>query len=314
MIKSGFYILGAAGIGAGLMYLFDPREGNRRRSMISDEAIRMINRSDDLIEKTTQDIRSRARDVMAETMAIFNKQDGTKVRAAEEQIRSIDGEASWSPTVRLVTGAGGLAMSVYGLARRGVAGTAIALTGLVLTARGLTNKEIKKLVGIGAGRNAVSIQKTIYINAPIGEVYHFWENIENFPRFMEHVKKVKMSGNGISHWIVSGPAGTPVEFDTITIKKDRNRIISWKSLPNEAVKSAGAVRFKMGREGGTHVTVKMSYNPPAGAVGHAVASLFGVDPKQAMDDDLARMKSLFEEGMTTVQGEQVTKEEFTDLT
>ena len=40
----------------------------------------------------------------------------------------------------------------------------------------------------------------------------------------------------------------------------------------------------------------MSYNPPAGALGHAVAELFGADPKHEMDDDLMRMKSFIETG------------------
>ena len=36
----------------------------------------------------------------------------------------------------------------------------------------------------------------------------------------------------------------------------------------------------------------MSYRPPAGIVGHAVATLFGADPKHEMDEDLARMTLL----------------------
>jgi uncharacterized membrane protein len=43
----------------------------------------------------------------------------------------------------------------------------------------------------------------------------------------------------------------------------------------------------------------MTYLPPAGVVGHAVAQLFGVDPRQAMNDDLIRLKSLLEEGKTS---------------
>jgi uncharacterized membrane protein len=38
----------------------------------------------------------------------------------------------------------------------------------------------------------------------------------------------------------------------------------------------------------------MSYNPVVGALGHAVASIFGADPKSEMDDDLMRMKSMIE--------------------
>jgi uncharacterized membrane protein len=41
----------------------------------------------------------------------------------------------------------------------------------------------------------------------------------------------------------------------------------------------------------------MSYNPPAGVLGHAIAELFGVDPKHEMDDDLMRMKSFIETGV-----------------
>jgi uncharacterized membrane protein len=43
----------------------------------------------------------------------------------------------------------------------------------------------------------------------------------------------------------------------------------------------------------------MEYLPPAGELGHAVAQLFGVDPRQAMNDDLLRLKSLLEQGKTS---------------
>ena len=384
MMKRGFSVLGAVGLGAGLMYLFDPEEGNRRRALMRDQAISMLRRSDDFIEKTARDFRNRTRGMVAETMAALSDQEGTTDWVLEERVRAEIGRFSrhsssievtanqgrvtlsgpilkdevdrvvssvskvrgvkemdnrlevhespddipalqgqpqrreprmellqenWSPTARLVTGAGGLAMALYGLARRGVTGTAMALTGLGLAARGITNKEIKKIVGVGSERNAVDFHKTININAPVEEVYRFWENIENFPRFMEHVKEVRMGGDGHSHWKVAGPAGAPVEFDAITTKKEKNRVIAWKSQPNEVVKSAGIVQFEPNPQGGTRVTVRMSYTPPAGAVGHAVASLFGVDPKKAMDDDLVRMKSLIEEGKTTAEGKQVKKEE-----
>jgi uncharacterized membrane protein len=49
----------------------------------------------------------------------------------------------------------------------------------------------------------------------------------------------------------------------------------------------------------------MSYNPPAGALGHAVATLFGSDPKSAMNEDLVRLKSLLETGKTTAKGKEV---------
>jgi uncharacterized membrane protein len=44
------------------------------------------------------------------------------------------------------------------------------------------------------------------------------------------------------------------------------------------------------------VNIKMSYNPPAGAIGLSLAALFGSDPKALMDDDLVRMKTMIETG------------------
>ena len=41
----------------------------------------------------------------------------------------------------------------------------------------------------------------------------------------------------------------------------------------------------------------MSYNPVVGGLGHAIASLFGADPKKQMDEDLMRMKSMIETGV-----------------
>lgn len=217
-------------------------------------------------------------------------------------------QENWSPTARLVTGAGGLAMTAYGLARRGFTGTVLSLMGLGLATRGITNQGLNRVLGFGSARNAVEFHKAININAPVEEVYRFWENAENFPRFMEHVKEIMVNGENY-HWTIAGPAGTPVEFDTIITRKEPNRLIAWKSRPNENVKSAGSVQFQPNSEGGTRVTVRMGYTPPVGAVGHTIATLFGVDPKQAMDDDLARMKTLLEKGKTTAAGKQVTKEE-----
>ena len=42
--------------------------------------------------------------------------------------------------------------------------------------------------------------------------------------------------------------------------------------------------------------VMMSYTPPAGVIGHAIARLFGTDPKSELDDDLLRMKVFLETG------------------
>ncbi len=55
--------------------------------------------------------------------------------------------------------------------------------------------------------------------------------------------------------------------------------------------------------------LQMSYTPPAGAIGHAVAKLFGLDLKAQLDRDFVRLKGLLEEGRTRVRGERVEWEQ-----
>jgi uncharacterized membrane protein len=182
----------------------------------------------------------------------------------------------------------------------------MSLTGLGLAARGVTNLQFKRLVGTGSSRRAIDLQKAININAPVEAVYQFWSNYANFPRFMAHVRDIKINADGTSTWTVSGPAGVPVEFRAETTQQIPNQVIAWKTLPGETVRSAGIVQFQPNPDGGTRVTVRMSYNPIAGAIGHAIASLFGADPKMAMDEDLVRFKSLLETGKASAPGKEET--------
>ena len=204
----------------------------------------------------------------------------------------------WAPTTRVVLGTAGAAMMVAGLGKRTAAGTIAALLGAGLAARAATNLPTKRLFGIGDRRRVVDLQKTILINAPVGEVYAFWSLYENFPRFMSRVYDVRSSDRRPmqSHWKVAGPAGTTVEFDAEVTHAVPNQTIAWRTLQGSAIAHAGVVRFDPEADGRTRVHIRMTYNPPAGWLGHEVATAFGVDPKHGMDADLARMKTLIETG------------------
>lgn len=207
-------------------------------------------------------------------------------------------QENWAPATRLLVGTLGGVLAVEGTRTRGVGGTLLSMVGVGLIARAATNLPSRRLVGIGAGRRAVDVQKTITVNVPVDQAWELWSNFENFPRFMSHVREVRKIDEGRSHWIVAGPAGVPVEWEAVVTDWVPHQLISWKSAEGSTVDMAGRVRFEPLEDGSTEIDVRMSYNPPAGAVGHAVAALFGVDPKRAMDDDLIRLKSLLEEGKT----------------
>jgi uncharacterized membrane protein len=218
-------------------------------------------------------------------------------------------QENWTPAARVLVGAAGGALAFYGARQRHAAGIAAGVLGAGMLARSISNMEAKRLLGIRAGRRAVDVQKTINVNTPVEEVFNFWTRYENFPRIMSHLREVRDLGNERSHWVAAGPMGVPVEWDAEITEFIPNQVLAWKSTPGATVRNAGIIRFDRNPDGSTRVHMRISYNPPAGAVGHAVASLFGADFKHAIDEDLVRLKSLLEEGKTTAHDRTVSREE-----
>ncbi len=67
------------------------------------------------------------------------------------------------------------------------------------------------------------------INKSADELYRFWRNFENLPRFMDHVESVQVKDDTHSHWKVKAPAGKSVEWDAVIINDIANELIAWKS-------------------------------------------------------------------------------------
>ena len=143
----------------------------------------------------------------------------------------------------------------------------------------------------------MQVKQAITINGAPEELYRFWRDLKNLPRFMKHLESVtteKMigqtadqasvgaisqplggpGGDGRSHWVGKAPAGTTVEWDAEITEDRPNELIAWRSLEGADVDSAGTVRFEQAPGGrGTVVKLEMHYHPPAGALGAGIAKL-----------------------------------------
>lgn len=201
--------------------------------------------------------------------------------------------SGFSPVARTVTALAGGALLGAGLRRRGVLGAGIGALGLGLVARGLTNIGVKRLIG---NRHAIDFHRTINLNAPIERVFEFWANHDNFPHFLSNVREVRHVGDGRSQWTAFGPAGAPVKWNSRITEFIPNKLIAWKSEPGSAIAHAGAVRLDTNKDGSTRATIKMSFHPQAGAVGQAIETIFGENPKREIEEGLRRMKAIIETG------------------
>jgi uncharacterized membrane protein len=359
------------GLGVGLMYLFDPQGGRRRRALVRDKLVHAGRVLGDGMQTTGRDVthrltglRARARGlvrsdeapppvlearvrsqlgravshphaievradeggrirlsgpILAHEVAdllgaawrvrgVRDVENGLEVHTEAGDVPGLQGgrarpgqlpelmQSNWAPATRLAATVAAAGLGAAALARGRLAGAMLCAGATGIAARGLANMPLKRLVGIGAGRRAVDLQKTIHIDAPVDTVYAFWSNYENFPKFMTHVREVRPTAEpGRSHWTVSGPAGTAIEWDADVTERIPSEVFAWKTVPGSAVQHAGLVRFDPEKRG-TRVHIRMSYNPPAGATGHAVAVALGADPRRQMDGDLLRMKTLIETG------------------
>ena len=201
-----------------------------------------------------------------------------------------------SDTERWATLIGGGALVLLGLKQGSLRGALTALAGGGLIYRGATAQtSIQDALGMN---KSITVEKSVTIsNKSPEELYRFWRNFENLPRFMKHVKHIRVIDNTRSHWISSAPMGGSVEWDADIIKDEENRLIAWASVEGADIDNSGFVRFKPAPAGrGTEVKVAIEYNPPGGAVGDAIAKLFGEEPQQQIGDELSRFKMLMEAG------------------
>jgi uncharacterized membrane protein len=154
---------------------------------------------------------------------------------------------------------------------------------------------------------SIRVQKSITVHRSPEELYQFWHQFENLPRFMNHLQAVQVTGEKRSHWKAKAMAGMTVEWDAEIIADRPNELIAWRSLEGADVDHAGSVHFKPAPGGrGTEVRVEMQYIPPGGVIGATLAKLFGEAPEQQLQEDLRRFKQLMEVG-EVVQSEATAR-------
>ena len=128
-------------------------------------------------------------------------------------------------------------------------------------------------------------------------MYAFWRDLENLPRFMEHVESVRVTGERRSHWEAKAPPGTTVEWDAEIVDDRPGELIAWLSVDAADVDTSGTIRFSRAPGGrGTEVTVELRYAPPGVSSRETVAKLLGEEPETQAYDDLRRFKQVLETG------------------
>jgi uncharacterized membrane protein len=161
----------------------------------------------------------------------------------------------------------------------------------------LCAQELSRKQGTLTEDGAVRVIRSITVNRPAADIYRFWRDVENLPRFMYHLKSVQSTAPGRSNWVTTSPGGGSVEWDSEIVADHPGELIAWRSLEGSQMENAGTVRFEPRPGGrGTIVRVELEYRPPGGIAAAALASVFNESAHQQLDDDLRRLKQVLETG------------------
>lgn len=136
----------------------------------------------------------------------------------------------------------------------------------------------------------LQVTKSIIVKGDVADIYQLWSDIETFPQFMKHIKKVKKTGDRSSHWTFAGPFGTNLAWDAETTRMEENQRIAWSSKQNGDIITSGQVTFTGLPNNQTEVTVTFQYRPPGGPLGKMFARYIA-RPETRLAEDLRCFKT-----------------------
>lgn len=133
-----------------------------------------------------------------------------------------------------------------------------------------------------------TIEKSIEVECPLRTVYNQWTQFEEFPRFMEGVKKVTQLDDQRLHWEVE-IGGKNKEWDARITDQVPDQVIAWKSEGGEY--NAGAVNFRAISQNRTRINLQLMYDPEG--IVEKTGDALGVVSSR-VGSDLERFKEFIE--------------------
>ncbi len=172
-----------------------------------------------------------------------------------------------------------------------------------IVANNLAEKADKVLHLNSAGEKYdINIETRVRVHSHRQEVYNYWRNLENLPKFMEHLQSVTELDKTTSQWKAKIPGGIgTIDWKAEIVDDKRLTRISWKSVEGADVENAGTVDFIDAGKQGTDVHVVISYHAPAGKMGSAAAKLLNPAFEAMIDADIKRFAEVMEQEQPTLE-------------
>lgn len=143
------------------------------------------------------------------------------------------------------------------------------------------------------------VGRSVTIAKPRAELFAFWRDFQNLPRFMANLERIEPSGGEPGHatWHITAANGKTYAVDTRIAREVDGELIAWRSTEDSDIDTEGRVTFEDAPgDRGTRVSLIIAYKPKGGAIGDTVAKLMRRSPDLQARHDLKRFKMLMETG------------------
>ena len=116
------------------------------------------------------------------------------------------------------------------------------------------------------------LKKSIDVNVPVRVAYDQWTQFEDFPEFMEGVKRVEQLDDKRLRW-TANVAGKEKSWEAEIVDQTPDRRVAWKSV--DGAENAGAVMFEPIGSDRTRITLTLDAEPegPVETAGDALGFL-----------------------------------------
>jgi uncharacterized membrane protein len=147
-----------------------------------------------------------------------------------------------------------------------------------------------------------TILKAIEVDSPVHRVYNQWTRFEDFPRFMQGVKKVILLDDQRLQWETEFSGTTKEWYATITDLTPDQRI-AWESEDGEYV--AGIVTFEPIGTSRTRLNLKLFYDSKGSRRGE---DKFLSSAGDRVEEDLQRFRKFIEDQHRASNGTRGVRE------
>ena len=142
------------------------------------------------------------------------------------------------------------------------------------------------------------IEASVVIRKPREEVFGFYRDFRNLPRFLGDVMAVEQVDPTASRWTIQGPLGVRLAWTVRVTEARTNELIRYETVSLPLLTTYWEIHFAPGAQPG-ETEVREAMKAPLGGLGRAMLAVIRKFPDKEVAANLNRLKELMETGSVT---------------